>query len=280
MREAEARARDLNQESRTNRARASLAEERLLLLEKDVTTRDKQLAEYRRKLQEMQQEKTALVEVANRARDAADSRFAGISLTGRRVVFLIDMSGSMSYVDEKTEAPEKWSEVRQTLIRIMRSLPDLEKFQVILFEGKTSFLLGSEDRWLDYDPKTSIAQVSKTLAAIKPKGATNMYDAFEAAFRFRAAGMDTIYLLSDGLPNMGAGLSLEAARKLKEIERSEILSKHVRSTLRSDWNRKLADRPRVRIHTIGFFYESPDVGAFLWALARENDGSFVGMSKP
>ena len=29
-----------------------------------------------------------------------------------------------------------------------------------------------------------------------------------------------------------------------------------------------------------FFYESPDLGAFLWALARENEGSFVGMSKP
>ena len=29
-----------------------------------------------------------------------------------------------------------------------------------------------------------------------------------------------------------------------------------------------------------FWAESPDVGAFLWALARENEGSFVGMSKP
>ena len=38
--------------------------------------------------------------------------------------------------------------------------------------------------------------------------------------------------------------------------------------------------PRVRINAVGFFYESPDVGAFLWALAREHDGSFVGMSKP
>ena len=36
----------------------------------------------------------------------------------------------------------------------------------------------------------------------------------------------------------------------------------------------------VRINAVGFFYESPDVGAFLWALARENEGSFVGMSKP
>ena len=106
-----------------------------------------------------------------------------------------------------------------------------------------------------------------------------MYDAFDAAFRFRTAGLDTIYVLSDGLPNSGPGLTPEQTT-LKEIERSEILAKHIRNLLRRTWNRPLAGQPRVRINTIGFFYESPDVGAFLWALARENEGSFVGMSKP
>ena len=57
------------------------------------------------------------------------------------------------------------------------------------------------------------------------------------------------------------------------------LAKHIRKTLKADWNREIL-KERVRINAIGFFYESPDVGAFLWALARENDGSFVGMSKP
>jgi len=33
----------------------------------------------------------------------------------------------------------------------------------------------------------------------------------------------------------------------------------------------------VRINAVGFFFESPDVGAFLWALAREHRGSFVGL---
>ena len=63
------------------------------------------------------------------------------------------------------------------------------------------------------------------------------------------------------------------------VERGERLGKHVRRILDSDWNRALAGK-RVKIHAIGFYFESPDVGAFLWALARENDGSFVGMSKP
>ena len=37
----------------------------------------------------------------------------------------------------------------------------------------------------------------------------------------------------------------------------------------TDWNRERAGQRRVRINTIGYFFESPEVGAFLWALARE-----------
>jgi hypothetical protein len=67
---------------------------------------------------------------------------------------------------------------------------------------------------------------------------------------------------------------------MTETQREVALSKTVRSALKTRWNAAQVGRPKVRINTIGFFYESPDVGAFLWALARENDGSFVGMSKP
>jgi hypothetical protein len=161
----------------------------------------------------------------------------------------------------------------------MRSLPDLEKFQVIVFSTDASYLLGQEGRWLDYDPKASPDRVVQALAAAEPSGGTNMYVAFDAAFRLRSLGMDTIYLISDGIPDRGAGLP-PGSDNLPAVERSDLLSKHVRRTLRSEWNRELPRQPRVRINCVGFFYESPDVGAFLWALARENDGSFVGMSKP
>ena len=63
-------------------------------------------------------------------------------------------------------------------------------------------------------------------------------------------------------------------------ERSAILAPYLREQLRKNWNRPIAGVPAIRIHSIGFFYESPDVGAFLWAMSREHDGSFVGMSKP
>src|SRR5215469_4169745 len=162
----------------------------------------------------------------------------------------------------------------------MRSLPDVEKYQVIVFAEKASFLFQGEEDWLTYDAKSSPERVLRGLAGIKPTGGTNMYAALQAAFRLRAKGLDTIYLLSDGLPNLGEGLDPAALNTLREVERNDILAKHIRKTLRTSWNRALPGQSRVRINTIGFFFESPDVGAFLWALARENDGSFVGMSRP
>lgn len=248
-------------------------------LEKEIGKRNQELTDASHALALLQTDKKTLTAEVGRVRALVENRFAGIALTGRRVVFLIDMSGSMELVDESTPAPDKWRGVRETVAKIMRSLPDLEKFQVIVFSDKASYLLGQEGRWFDYDPKTSVDRVVTALTDIKPKGGTDMYVPLQETFRLRGAGLDTIYLLSDGLPNMGEGLTPQMDN-LKETEKGEILGKVIRRALKTAWNRDIAGRSRVRINTVGFFFESPDVGAFLWALARENDGSFVGMSKP
>jgi hypothetical protein len=194
------------------------------------------------------------------------------------VIFLVDMSGSMELIDENTLDPDKWPLVCETVGKIMMSLNDLRQYQVIMFSDRFLYPLKNQGRWLDYEgPETAKATVA-ALRAVKPKGATDMYAPLGEAFRYREQGLDTIYLLSDGLPNIGVGLPANAD-KLSEQQVTEILSKQVRKKLKLDWNRYLPRQPRVRINAIGFFFESPDVGAFLWALAREHDGSFVGMSK-
>jgi predicted nucleic acid-binding Zn-ribbon protein len=249
-------------------------------LEQDLATRGRDLGEAQSVIEALQNDRKKLRQEADRLRASVDNRFAGVTLTGRRVLFLVDMSGSMELVDEKTPAPEKWQGVRETLAKILRSMPDVEQFQVIVFSDQPAHLLHNEGRWLRYEGRTSADAVLRALAAIKPDGGTNMYSAMDAAFRYRALGLDTIYLLSDGLPNLGEPLRPDQVRTLSETQKGELLGKHIRTTLKTVWNRPLAGQPRVRINTIGFFYESPDVGAFLWALARENDGSFVGMSTP
>ncbi len=254
--------------------------EKLARAQKDGEEREKVLANATRVLDTLRENQKKLTTRMETLQAAAENRFEGIALTGRRVMFLVDMSGSMELVDENTPAPSKWAGVRESVARIMKSLPDLEKYQVIVFSDKPTFLLGRGEGWNTFEGKDSIDRVTRALAEIKPKGGTNMYSAMDAAFRYRADGLDTVYLLSDGLPNLGEGATAEQERTLKETELGEILGKYIRKKLKTDWNKPARDKSRVRINAVGFFYESPDVGAFLWALARENEGSFVGMSKP
>ena len=218
---------------------------------------------------------------AARLQLAIDQRFAGIELTGKNVVFLVDTSGSMELIDENTPALHKWTGVCDTLVQLMKSMPKLEKYQVVTFAEDVFSPLGKEGEWIAYDAKTSPDRVFAAVKKIKPSGGTNLHKGFDTAFRLRKSGLDTIYLLSDGLPSDGDGLTAEQDRTIKDPNvRSVILSKHLRKKLKEDWNRPIDDQPRVRINSVGFFYESPDVGAFLWALSREHGGSFVGMSNP
>jgi len=247
--------------------------ERMLQLEKTALDKNQ------REIKSLEENANSLKAKVSQLRSEVDNRFAGIELVGEKVLFLIDASGSMEMLDEKTDAPNKWHEVKATLIKILQSLPQLTKFQVIAFSDKTIFPLGAEGEWFDYSPE-SIALVKAGLDKVKPLGGTNMSMAFEAAFRMRSKGLDTIYLFSDGLPNLGDGLPLGVGRELKDLEKSDYLSKYVRNTMKTRWNPPQVEFPKVKINTVGFFYESPDVGAFLWALARENNGNFVGMSKP
>lgn len=257
------------------------AEARIKDLEKFLNNRKSVMIDMQSKLDELQSDRKSLSEQVAKFKAAADNRFAGIHLTGRRVVFLVDMSGSMKMVDENTPAPEKWTGLIATIEKVMKSLPDLEKFQIVMFSEGVTFPIGDPSEWNDFNPESSPAFVKQTLLKVEPKGNTNMYSAFESAFRFRSKGLDTIYLLSDGLPNAGPGLSpLDQTRNLSESEKGDKLGKYIRSMLKQSWNRPTIGLANVKINSIGFFYESPEVGAFLWALSRENDGSFVGMSKP
>ena len=276
----QARTKKLEEDAERLRAQMTSLENSAVALAAKSQGEKTDLSEANRLVDRLQKENSALAAQVGRVRAAAENRFEGIELTGRRVLFLVDMSGSMELVDEKTPDPKKWTGVRDALVKIMRSLPDLQRFQVLLFSDRLQYLLGSDGIWIEYDPKKSADAAYAAINAVKPKGSTNMHAAMEAAFAFRNLGLDTIYLLSDGLPNDGPGLTPEQAISLKETEKEEVLGRYIRNNMRRTWNREIAGKPKIKINTVGFFYESPDVGAFLWALARENDGGFVGMSKP
>ena len=206
----------------------------------------------------------------------AEQRFAGIPLTGENVVFLIDISGSMTMSDENTDDPEKWPFLCESLMKLMKSIPTMRRFQVILFSDKTSYLFGSRDSWFKYEGPETAKATRDALRKVKVEGGTNMHDAFDEAFRYRKIKLDTIYLFSDGLPNVGAGVPA-TVRNPTEAQKNLYMSKFIREKLKNEWNRPIQGDQPVRINAVGFFFESPDVGAFLWAMAREHRGSFVGL---
>ncbi|MBA4188243.1 MAG: hypothetical protein C0467_09535 [Planctomycetaceae bacterium] len=247
---------------------------------KDLT---KKLTDANINIVDLQGDKAKLADKFDKLQKETDARFAGIVTAGKRVVFLVDISGSMAKKDSETADPTKWPIVVETVAKVMRSVVGLEKYQVVIFSSSAKWLFGTGD-WRNYDGEKSIDDVKKALAAVKPYEDTNLHAGMEKAFSLREqGGLDVIYLFSDGLPTSGPGLTLaEQTRRppLTEAELGEKLGKHIRKTLNDTWNRPLAGKPRVKIHAVGFYFESPDVGAFLWALARENEGSFVGMSKP
>jgi hypothetical protein len=250
-------------------------------LEQFLASREKQLSSATRVLGNLKLENLSLADQLRLARFEFDNRFAGIHMTGSRVVFVIDISGSMRMRDQDTVDSRKWPLVCDEFGRLMRSVPDLTKYQVVVFSDKAVYPFGKRGQWLDFDPKTSVEATVAGLKRITPEGGTNMSAGLAEAFTFRAQGLDTIYFFSDGLPNDGLTL-VDPKTGFSEPKNATTLGKYVRHTLRTDWNRPQFRwlQRRVTINTIGFFFESPEVGAFLWALARENNGSFVGMSKP
>ncbi|HEV3437802.1 MAG TPA: VWA domain-containing protein [Gemmata sp.] len=232
---------------------------------------------------DLQGNKQKIADKFDKFQKETEARFAGIVMSGKRVVFLVDISGSMGKKDAETADPTKWPIVTETVTKVMRSIPGLEKYQVIIFSSSAKWLFGSGE-WLDYTGTKSIEEVTTALQKVKPYDDTNLYAGLELAFRLRnPGGLDAVYLFSDGLPTSGPGLTAAEQNRqppLSELELGEKLGKYIRRTLNNDWNRPLAGRPKVMIHSVGFYFDSPDVGAFLWSLSRENGGSFVGMSRP
>ena len=122
----------------------------MVKLRTKVSDLEKQIADANVTIVDLQGNKAKLADRLNKLEIESEQRFAGIALTGTNVVFLVDMSGSMDRTDENTVAPTKWPTVRDTLLKVMRSLPNLERFQVIIFSSKASYLLGSQGDWLPY----------------------------------------------------------------------------------------------------------------------------------
>lgn len=142
-------------------------------------------------------------------------RFFGAELRSDRVVFVVDVSGSMRH-----GSPSRLERTQQQLVKLINDLPERADFAVIAFSGPDFEGNGLPKglppqgplpevvhgtRWLWHTgPKLLRATVARRQAAIEFVGAlhpTGMTFTLEALRRaFELEGADLIVLLSDGQP--------------------------------------------------------------------------------
>lgn len=130
------------------------------------------------------------------------AQFFGIRILSHRVVFIIDVSGSMNEMLRSEYVGKQGKpriEVAKTeLQRCIDSLEPESLFNILVFSSDV-------DSWLDggltKSGTTGREDAKKFVGTLGAAGGTNLYDALRTAFTDK--DVDTIIVLSDGEPSVG-----------------------------------------------------------------------------
>jgi hypothetical protein len=114
--------------------------------------------------------------------------YYGLAIQARRMVFVVDISGSM-------EGPRLLAAKRE-LAQAIDALPDDAAFNIVVFSDQVAVWRRS---LMPAAPAMKKAAMN-FVYVLRAGGHTAAYDALDAAFRFDA---EAIYFLSDGAPNAG-----------------------------------------------------------------------------
>jgi von Willebrand factor type A domain len=146
--------------------------------------------------------KLELEEENRRLRQVTKAEFFGIRIQSTRVIFIVDVSGSMNealrgeYVGRSGEI--RMAVAKRELVNAVKGLEPTALFNIITFSsGVTSWLDGVVVA--DGKGREEAVEFIERLGA---GGATNLYDSIQVAFEDPDA--DTIVILSDGEPTAGS----------------------------------------------------------------------------
>jgi HEAT repeat protein len=122
--------------------------------------------------------------------------FFKIPVVSQSVVFVLDVSGSMS-APTHGRTSSRLDETRRQLELALDAMSEAACFNLIFFSGT---VVAHETRIAPADDKHKKSAVA-AMKSIFAGGGTNLFDALERAFA--DPEIDTIYLLSDGSPTAG-----------------------------------------------------------------------------
>lgn len=177
----------------------------------------------------------ALADAVANSRYGPQGSFFARTVADRGVVFLLDVSGSMSAAITSSTQPSKGLDVFLPKDRTRRSRMDLMKSQVQnaldgLTEQPFNIITFSTDVevWKDGGSRSfatreeAMASAKAFVSGLRPTGATALHDGLEAAFKEEDIG--EIFLLSDGAPSRGV---TDPKRIRRDVKRWAQKAKHV-----------------------------------------------------
>ncbi len=186
--------------------------------------------------------------------------FYGIHTFSDRVLYIVDLSESMSWAIGKRGVPggenAKIVSLREELIGSVSSLDDGATFNVIAFNHEVMAWGG---QGVVTANETSKRKLARWITEITPAGLTNIHDALEAGFNLilRTTGrppFDTIFFLTDGRPTGG------------KVTDPKLILEAVR-----DWN----SMANTTIHVIGIGQGEDVDQQFLQELAAIGKGKYI-----
>jgi hypothetical protein len=197
-----------------------------------------------------------------------------LKIGGQHILILVDASASMlddtivgiirrrNMADSEKLKSAKWQQAVATVDWLATQLPQTSKFQVFVFNETAEPLLSeTQGGWLDAGNVTHLKEVINRLRRVVPRNGTNLLNAFEA-MRKLTPPPDNVFLLTDGLPTMGADKPW--GKKVSGSTRLKLFSEAVERL-----------PSRIPINIVLYPMEGdPMAASVFWRLAVDTRGSF------
>ena len=200
----------------------------------------------------------------------------GLEVKGDRVVLMLDHSASM--IDERlvdilrrratgghfVSGAPKWQRALRTMQWLTNRLPESSKIQIVSFNDSTTV---HGNGWIDVSDTAALTAALDGALKSAPAKGTNLTKAFAAVARM-SPPPDNIYVVTDGLPTLGAKTS--GATTITGRKRLNLFKEAV-GRLPS---------PAPSISTILLPLEGDPVAAYaFWHLAYETGGKLLSPAK-
>ncbi|MEM0954109.1 MAG: VWA domain-containing protein [Pseudomonadota bacterium] len=160
----------------------------------------------------------------------------GLNLGGRNILILLDQSASMlaqelvnvirlrNMNESLRRDAAKWRRAVETVSWLSAQLPAGSEYQVYSFSTDAQpVLAGTEGSWLEVADREQLDEVVAALDELVPTGGTNLENAVQAALNMSPMP-DNIFLITDGLPTLGAnaprGPTINGRDRMRLFERA------------------------------------------------------------